>query len=82
MTVEPSYRPSRTSCTHGHWIDSDEGNCEACGAVLMWAVRDVRLQTIADAWKVPRLTIHAEYIRDWFPTLAALLDALTEENKT
>jgi len=83
MTVEPL--SERLLDMHHRRVDRWSHADQDTVGQAIWALRS--LQAIADAWKggdsVP-LSYRAEkrFLRDEWPELAVLLDALTEENKT
>jgi len=69
MTVEPSWRIPNSG--------DDKNDIKQ-----MWVVPDTRLQAIADAWN-DTMDRDRGKLRSWVPHLvAAIEDALTEENKT
>ncbi|KKL66834.1 hypothetical protein LCGC14_2140980 [marine sediment metagenome] len=72
MTDRQSWRQATTEEVN----DAIEGHGSA---QLRWMIPDIRLQAIADEWKLPNDFRKWDIVREGYPELAALLDALVAD---
>jgi hypothetical protein len=77
MTVEPTYQID--------WVEMERKHPEGLSRSELYgriAKAELQLQAIADAWNRPWRwgTLHPDKVRDNWPKLGALLDALTQDD--